>query len=73
MFDADGNAVRPLLTEAFKKDGYTVIDPGPKSIGLPQFESSGASVVYANAFVGNPGTSGKHFRRSRTYRKNCQP
>ena len=26
--DADGNAVRPLLSEAFKKGGYTVIDPG---------------------------------------------
>jgi branched-chain amino acid transport system substrate-binding protein len=35
--DADGNAVRPLLTEAFKKDGYTVIDPGPFEDGTSDF------------------------------------
>ena len=35
--DADGNAVRPLLTEAFKKGGYTVIDPGPFEDGTSDF------------------------------------
>jgi branched-chain amino acid transport system substrate-binding protein len=35
--DADGNAVRPLLTEAFKKGGYTVIDPGPFEDGTSDY------------------------------------
>jgi branched-chain amino acid transport system substrate-binding protein len=35
--DADGNAVRPLLGEAFKKDGYTVIDPGPFEDGTSDY------------------------------------
>jgi branched-chain amino acid transport system substrate-binding protein len=35
--DADGNAVRPLLTEAFKKEGYTVIDPGPFEDGTSDY------------------------------------
>src|SRR5580698_358260 len=35
--DADGNAVRPLLSEAFKKGGYTVIDPGPFEDGTSDF------------------------------------
>jgi branched-chain amino acid transport system substrate-binding protein len=35
--DADGNAVRPLLTEAFKKEGYTVVDPGPFEDGTSDY------------------------------------
>jgi branched-chain amino acid transport system substrate-binding protein len=35
--DADGNAVRPLLSEAFKKNGYTVIDPGPFEDGTTDY------------------------------------
>jgi branched-chain amino acid transport system substrate-binding protein len=37
--DADGNAVRPLLGEAFKKDGYTVIDPGPFEDGTSDYSA----------------------------------
>ena len=37
--DADGNAVRPLLTEAFKKGGYTVIDPGPFEDGTSDYST----------------------------------
>ena len=37
--DADGNAVRPLLSEAFKKDGYTVIDPGPFEDGTADYST----------------------------------
>src|ERR1700733_10348971 len=37
--DADGNAVRPLLSEAFKKDGYTVIDPGPFEDGTTDYSA----------------------------------
>ena len=35
--DADGNAVRPLLTGGFQKGGYTVIDPGPFEDGTSDF------------------------------------
>jgi branched-chain amino acid transport system substrate-binding protein len=35
--DADGNAVRPLLSEAFKNGGYTVVDPGPFEDGTSDF------------------------------------
>ncbi len=35
--DADGNAVRPLLTEAFKKADYTVIDAGPFEDGTSDY------------------------------------
>src|ERR1700751_1992418 len=35
--DADGNAVRPLLSEAFSKAGYTVIDPGPFEDGTTDY------------------------------------
>jgi len=37
--DADGNAVRPLLSEAFKKGGYTVIDPGPFEDGTTDYST----------------------------------
>lgn len=37
--DADGNAVRPLLGEAFKKQGYTVIDPGPFEDGTSDYSA----------------------------------
>jgi branched-chain amino acid transport system substrate-binding protein len=37
--DADGNAVRPILSEAFKKDGYTVIDPGPFEDGTTDYST----------------------------------
>jgi branched-chain amino acid transport system substrate-binding protein len=37
--DADGNAVRPLLSEAFKKNGYTVIDPGPFEDGTTDYSA----------------------------------
>jgi branched-chain amino acid transport system substrate-binding protein len=37
--DADGNAVRPLLSEAFKKEGYTVINPGPFEDGTTDYSS----------------------------------
>jgi branched-chain amino acid transport system substrate-binding protein len=35
--DADGNAVRPLLTEAFKKAEYTVVDAGPFEDGTSDY------------------------------------
>jgi branched-chain amino acid transport system substrate-binding protein len=35
--DADGNAVRPLLTESFKKAEYTVIDAGPFEDGTSDY------------------------------------
>jgi branched-chain amino acid transport system substrate-binding protein len=37
--DADGNAVRPLLSEAFQKNGYTVIDPGPFEDGTSDYST----------------------------------
>jgi branched-chain amino acid transport system substrate-binding protein len=37
--DADGNAVRPLLSEAFVKGGYTVIDPGPFEDGTTDYST----------------------------------
>ena len=37
--DADGNAVRPLLSEAFKKAGYTVVDPGPFEDGTSDYSA----------------------------------
>jgi branched-chain amino acid transport system substrate-binding protein len=37
--DADGNAVRPLLSEAFSKAGYTVIDPGPFEDGTTDYSA----------------------------------
>jgi branched-chain amino acid transport system substrate-binding protein len=37
--DADGNATHPLLTDAFKKAGYTVIDPGSFEDGTSDYSS----------------------------------
>jgi branched-chain amino acid transport system substrate-binding protein len=37
--DADGNAVRGFLPEAFKKAGFTVVDPGPFEDGTTDYSA----------------------------------
>jgi branched-chain amino acid transport system substrate-binding protein len=37
--DADGNAVRGFLPDAFKKAGFTVVDPGPFEDGTTDFSA----------------------------------
>ncbi|MGA3307782.1 MAG: ABC transporter substrate-binding protein [Xanthobacteraceae bacterium] len=37
--DADGNAIRGFLPEAFKKAGFTVVDPGPFEDGTTDYSA----------------------------------